>query len=123
MNERVMRLLIKLVGFVLMVVGIYFLAKNIVLTAGCSHSYYYFRSWCNISSKGTVVSLLGGIIALVFFRRQTGTLGWILIGISIVLVAISGALVWKATTLWYLFLAFTAFLGGYKMFASGNARF
>jgi len=118
-----MRLLIKLVGLVLMLVGIHFLAKNIVLTAGCSQTSYYFRSWCNISSKGTILALLSGIIALVFFPRQTGSLGWILIGISIVLVAISGVLVWKATTLWYLFLAFTALLSGYKMFTSGSARF
>jgi hypothetical protein len=118
-----MRLLTKLFGFVLMLLGIYFLSKNIVLTAGCSHAYYYFRSWCNISSKGTIITLLGGIISFLFFRRETGSLGWILIAISIVLVAISGILVWKATTLWYLFLAFTALFGGYKMFTSGSARF
>lgn len=118
-----MRLLTKFVGFVLMLAGIYFLAKNIVLTAGCSNAFYYFRSWCQISSKGTILAMLSGIISLLFFRRETGSLGWILIGLSIVLVAISGVLVWKATTLWYLFLAFTALFAGYKMMTSGNIRF
>lgn len=106
----------KLVGILLFVAGIYFLSQNIIFAT----TYPYYRS---IPAIGSVLSIIAGIIVLVFFRRETDNLGWILLGIGIVLVFLSGGVVLKPTSLWSFFVCFGALAVGYKLLNEGRVRF
>lgn len=113
-----MRLLIKLVGLALLLVGIYFLGQNIVFT---SHISRYW--WRDISAAGSVLSLITGIISLLFFRSATGSLGWVLVGLGIVLVFVSGNVILMPTSLWYFFLSFASLAAGLKLITTGRIDF
>ncbi|MEO8893159.1 MAG: hypothetical protein ABI417_16850 [Coleofasciculaceae cyanobacterium] len=113
-----MRLLIKLIGFILLLVGIYFLGQNIVFTSRVSPYW-----WRDISAAGSVLALTAGIISLVFFRGATGSLGWVLVGLGILLVFISGNVILMPTSLWYFFLAFASLTAGLKLITTGRIDF
>lgn len=101
----------KLIGIFLLIAEIYFLSQNIIAT-----TYPYYRS---IPAIGSVLSIIAGIIALVFFRRETDNLGWILLSIGIVLVFLSGGVILKPTSLWSFFVCFGALAVGYKLINEG----
>ena len=113
-----MRLLIKLIGFALLIVGIYFLGQNIVFTSRISPYW-----WRDISAAGSVLALTSGVISLVFFRRATGSLGWALVGLGILLVFVSGSVILMPTRLWYFFLAFASLTAGLKLITTGRIDF
>jgi hypothetical protein len=113
-----MRLLIKLVGLVLLLVGIYFLGQNIVFTTQVSPYW-----WRDISATGSVVALVAGLVSLLFFRRETGQFGWVLVGLGIVLVFLSGKVILRPTSLWYFFLSFAALVAGFKLIRTGRLDF
>lgn len=108
----------RLLGIIIFITGIYFLGQNIIF-ATTSFPYYY-RS---IPATGSVLSIIAGIISLIFFRRTTGNLGWILLGIGIVLVFLSGGVILRATSLWNFFVSFTALAVGCKLINEGRVRF
>ncbi|NET60378.1 MAG: hypothetical protein F6K47_30815 [Symploca sp. SIO2E6] len=110
-----MRFLIKLVGLALLLVGIYFLGQNIFFTTQVSPYW-----WRDISATGSVLAITGGIISLIFFRRTFGELSWILIGLGIILVFVSGRVILKPTSLWYLFLSFASLITGFKLILTGR---
>ncbi|MDY6784779.1 MAG: hypothetical protein SW833_19915 [Cyanobacteriota bacterium] len=110
-----MRFVNQLIGLVLILVGVYFLGQNIVFT---THSSPYW--WRDVSATGSVLSLVGGIIALIFFPRQTRGWAWILIALGIVLVFLSGSVLLKPTSLWYFFAAFASLIAGLKLFTTGQ---
>jgi hypothetical protein len=105
----------RLLGILLFIAGIYFLGKNIIFAT--TYFPYYYRS---LPSIGSVLSIISGIIALVFFRRATGNLGWILLGIGIVLVFLSGGVILRPTSLWSFFVSFAALAVGYKLVSEGR---
>ncbi len=113
-----MRLLIKLVGLALLLVGIYFLGQNIVFTSRISPYW-----WRDISAAGSVLALTAGVISLLFFRSATGSLGWVLVGLGIVLVFVNGNVILKPTSLWYFFLAFASLTAGLKLITTGRIDF
>lgn len=113
-----MRLLIKLIGLVLLLVGIYFLGQNIIFT---SHISRYW--WRDISAAGSVLALIAGVMSLIFFRSATGSLGWVLVGLGIVLVFVSGNVILMPTSLWYFFLAFASLTAGLKLITTGRIDF
>jgi hypothetical protein len=80
-----MRFFIKFIGLVFLLVGIYFLGQNIIFTTNVSPFW-----WRDLSAAGSVLALTAGIIFLVFFRRAVGQLGWVLVGLGIMLVFVSG---------------------------------
>ena len=71
----------RLLGIALLISGIYFLGQNIIFATGYSP---YF--WRDIPAAGSVLVIMGGIISLLFFPRQTGNFGWMLLSISAVLI-------------------------------------
>ncbi len=75
----------RLLGIALLILGIYFLGQNIIFA---THYSPYF--WRDIPAAGSVLAIMGGIISLLFFPRQTGNFGWMLLGIGTVLVFLSG---------------------------------
>jgi len=108
----------KLLGIGLLLVGLYLLGQNIIFV---THSYPY--GWYGIPASGSVLAIMGGVLSLLFFRSQTGNLGWILLGVGAVLVFLSGGIVLKPTSLWEFFIAFVALAGGFQLMTSGRIRF
>jgi hypothetical protein len=113
-----MRLLLKLVGLALLLVGIYFLGQNIIFTTQTA-AYW----WRDISAAGSVLAVTSGVVALLFFNRSAGGLGWVLVGLGILLVFISGGVVLKPTSLWTFFLAFVSLVAGLQLITTGKLRF
>jgi hypothetical protein len=102
----------KLLGVLLMLAGIYFLGQNIFFTT--FHSGFSY-GWRSIPAAGSVFTLLGGIFTLVFGRRSLHEVGWVLLGIGIVLVFVSGGVVLRPTSLWTFLLSFFLLAGGFKL--------
>ncbi|TVP60302.1 MAG: hypothetical protein EA343_17770 [Nodularia sp. (in: Bacteria)] len=112
------RLLIKLIGISLLFVGIYFFAQNIIFVTNY-HRFYYRR----IPSTISVVAIMSGIFSLLFFRRETGNLGWFFLAIGLVLVFLSGGVIFRSTSLWNLLVALGALTSGYQLLNTGKLRF
>jgi hypothetical protein len=106
-------ILTKLIGLALLLVGIYFLGQNIIFT---THTSPYW--WRDIPAGGSVIALLAGILILMFAGSSTRQTGWILIGLGIVLVFLSGGVVLKPTSLWTFFASFVSIIGGYRLITS-----
>ncbi|MBD2598438.1 hypothetical protein BCD64_20795 [Nostoc sp. MBR 210] len=112
------RLFIKLIGLILLFVGLYFFGQNIIFV---SRSYSFF--YRSAPATGSVIAIMAGIFSLVFFPRQTGNFGWILLGLGIVLVFLSGGVILRPTSLWSFCVAFTALATGYKLLSQGRINF
>ncbi|NJO41839.1 MAG: hypothetical protein HC769_34080 [Cyanobacteria bacterium CRU_2_1] len=105
-----MRFLTTLIGLALVLVGIYFLGQNILFTTQVAPYW-----WRDIPAAGSVLALLSGILVLLFGRRGTREAGWILVGLGIILVFLSGGVILRPTSLWTFFLALAAIGGGYQL--------
>ncbi|MEH2145527.1 hypothetical protein [Nostoc sp.] len=112
------RLLIKLIGLILLFIGLYFFGQNIIFVSS-----YYSYFYGILPATASVLATMTGVFALVFFRRETGNLGWIFLGIGIVLVFLSGGVILKPTSLWNFIIAFTALATGYKLLNQGRINF
>ncbi|MEH2181807.1 hypothetical protein [Nostoc sp.] len=112
------RLLIKLIGLILLLTGLYFFGQNIIFVSG--YYSYFYRS---LPATASVLATMIGIFALIFFQRETGNLGWIFLGISIVLVFLSGGVILMPTSLWNFIIAFTTLASGYKLLNEGRINF
>ncbi len=108
----------QLFGLLLLLAGMYFLGQNIVFS-----TYYSPYFWRNLPALGSVLAIMGGVTSLLFFRRQTGGLGWGLLIFGIVLVFLSGGVVLKPTSLWSFMIAFAALISGFKLMTEGRLRF
>ena len=103
----------KLVGFALLIAGVYFLSSNIIL-GNC-----WLR---DIRATGSVLAFAGGVLALTF-SRETSNVGWLSVTVGIVLSFASGCIHIAPTTVWYFFLAFVSLSAGYQMYTTGRLRF
>ena len=110
-----MRLLTKLAGLVLLVVGVYFVGQNIIFTTQVSRFW-----WSDISAAGAVLAITTGIISLLFFRHIIGDLGWGLVVLGILLIFVSGRVVLLPTSLWYFFLSFVSLIAGFRLITTGR---
>ncbi|MEA5564156.1 MULTISPECIES: LiaF transmembrane domain-containing protein [unclassified Anabaena] len=111
------RLLIKAIGLILLFTGIYFLAQNVIFVSG----YYSFSQ--RLPATASVLAIMAGALSLIFFRRETGNFGWVLLGIGFLLVFLSGGIFFKSISLWNLFLAFAALAVGFKLLTRGRIDF
>ncbi|HEY9874737.1 MAG TPA: hypothetical protein V6D12_14965 [Candidatus Obscuribacterales bacterium] len=107
----------KLLGILLIIVGMYFLGQNIMFA-----TYYYPGVWRDIPAVGSVVAIMAGVISLLFFQDQVGSFGWILLLGGVVLIFLSGAVILKPTSLWNFFISFAALAGGYQLISQGRLR-
>jgi hypothetical protein len=112
-----MRILYFLLGLGLMVLGIYFLGKNILFT---THAYPW---WRGIAADISVLSLCIGTFMLVFLRGEAKSLGWIAVGIGIVCVFVSSRAVLNPTSLWQFLVAFASMSFGYKLMTTQRSPF
>jgi hypothetical protein len=106
---------IKITGLVLLLVCIYYLGQNIIF-ASRYHEYFFI----SIPATGSMLSLIGGIFTLIFFPKHTDNLGWVLMGIAMVLALLSGGVIFQTTSLWNFFVAFSALSVGYKLLDEGR---
>lgn len=113
-----MQLVNKLIGLILLVASIYFLGKNIIFTTRTS---VYW--WRDVSAAGSVISIIAGLTSLIFFPRSIGKLSWILVGLGIILVFVSGRVILLPTSLWYFFLALAAMVAGLQLLRVGRLQF
>lgn len=115
---NMIRLLIKLIGLCLLFTGLYFFGQNIIFASG--YYSYFYRS---LPATGSVLAIMAGVLTLIFYRRETGKLGWIFLAIGIVLGLFSGGVILRPTSLWNFVIAFTAFAAGYKLLSEGRINF
>ena len=108
----------QLFGIALLLAGLYFLGQNIVFS-----TYFSPYFWHNLPAIGSVLAIMGGVISLLFYRRQTGSFGWVLLIFGVVLVFLSGGVFLKPTSLWNFLIAFTALVSGFKLLTEGRLRF
>jgi uncharacterized membrane protein HdeD (DUF308 family) len=111
-----MRLLIQLIGLALMLLGIYFLGKNIFFTTNVSPYW-----WRGIAADASIFLLVGGIFLLVFmplgFMKQ---LGWVFVAGGIVCIFISSRAILNPTSLWQFFVSIISMTFGYRLLATGR---
>lgn len=106
-------ILTRLIGFALMMAGIFFLSSSIII-GGC---------WLvHIPALASVLFGVAGVLTLTFLR-PIRNLGWILITIGIVLAFASGCIFITPISLFSFLLAFLCLSIGYQLFTSGRIRF
>ncbi|NJL49410.1 MAG: hypothetical protein HC929_20650 [Leptolyngbyaceae cyanobacterium SM2_5_2] len=104
-----MRFLSYILGLALILVGLYFLGKNIIFT---THAYPWWRS---VAADLSVISLCIGVFALVFLPSSAKALGWVAVAFGVVCVFASSRAILNPTSLWQFFVSLTAMGFGYKM--------
>jgi hypothetical protein len=112
------RFLLRIVGFGLLILGIYWLGQNIFFT---TNAYPYW--WRGISADISVLSLTLGVIMLCFFPGSMKNLGWIAVSVGILAVFISSRAILNPTSLWEFFRSLMCIGCGYKMFTTGYSPF
>jgi len=112
-----MRLLTRLLGLILILLGIYFIGQNIFFTTQMSPYW-----WRDISAAGSVISIIAGLIMTIYFSQELGNVGWILVILGILLVFVSGRVILRPTSLWYFFLSFTSLIAGFSLLRTGRVR-
>jgi uncharacterized membrane protein YqhA len=113
-----MRFLLRLIGFGLLILGIYFLSQNIFFT---TNPYPYW--WRGIAADTSVLALISGVLMLVFLPTDSKNLGWILVAIGIILVFLSSKAILNPTSLWQFLLSFSSIAVGYQMLTTGRSPF
>jgi hypothetical protein len=113
-----MKDLIKIIGFCFLVGGIYVLGQDIIFT---SRSTLYW--WTGVAADASVISLMAGVLILVFFPKGAKSLGWIGVTVGIILVFLSSRVVLNPVSLWNFFLSFLLIASGYKMMTTGRLPF
>jgi hypothetical protein len=106
-----------LLGLALIVLGIYFLGKNIIFTT------YAYPWWRGIAADMSVISLCIGVFALVFLPPSLRSLGWVAVAFGIVCVFASSRAILNPTSLWQFFLSLMAMGFGYKLLSRRRALF
>lgn len=86
-------------------------------------TYYSPFFWRNLPAFGSVIAVMGGIVSLIIYPRQTGNFGWVLLGAGVILVFLSGGVFLKPTSLWNFLVAFSAIVVGYKLLMARRFRF
>ncbi|AFY69674.1 hypothetical protein Pse7367_1382 [Thalassoporum mexicanum PCC 7367] len=99
----------KLLGLGLLIVGMYFLSRNIIFTIG--YGQYW---WVDLSAAFSVITAIIGVTCI-FFLKGLADFGWWLIGLSIIFVYFSSGVILRPTSLWTFLVAFACFMAGFKL--------
>jgi hypothetical protein len=110
-----MRFLLRVLGFGLLILGIYFLGRDIVFT---TNVYPYW--WRGIAADTSILSLMAGVLLLVFLPRDAKSLGWIPVIVGVILVFLSSRAILNPISLWQFFLSFLLMAGGYQLLITGR---
>jgi uncharacterized membrane protein YqhA len=110
-----MKFLLKLIGLVLLLAGVYFLGQNIYFT---NNVYPYW--WRGIAADFSILSLSLGILMLFVLPRQDKALGWVVLGFGVFLIFLSSRAILNPTSLWQFCLSMGSFVSGYQLFTTGR---
>ncbi|ASC69474.1 hypothetical protein XM38_004010 [Halomicronema hongdechloris C2206] len=111
-----MRFLMQLIGLALMLLGIYFLGKNIFFTTNVSPYW-----WRGIAADASIFLLVGGIFLLILMPLGfLKNLGWVLVAAGILCIFVSSRAILNPTSLWQLFLSMISMTVGYRLLATGR---
>jgi hypothetical protein len=110
-----MNMLSRFIGLVLVLLAIYLLGQNIYFT---TNVYPYW--WRGIAADASVLFLTAGIILLFFLPSFGKFLGWIALGVGILLVFLSSRAILNPTSLWQFCLSIASFVGGYQLITTGR---
>lgn len=108
-------MLSRFIGLVLILLAIYLLGQNIYFT---TNVYPYW--WRGIAADGSILFLTAGIVLLFFLPGFGKSLGWIALGMGILLVFFSSRAILNPTSLWQFCLATASFAGGYQLITTGR---
>lgn len=112
------KVLLKLIGLMLILLGIYFLGKNIFFT---TNPYPYW--WRGITADASILALVSGVVLLFALPKDIRDLGWLPIIIGIILVFASSRAILRPTSLWQFLLSIFATVSGYRMLVTGRSPF
>jgi len=113
-----MKFLIQLFGLALMLLGVYFLGKNIFFTTNVSPYW-----WRGIAADASILLLCAGIFLIIFMPLGLmKQLGWMFIAGGIVCIFLSSRAILSPTSLWQFFLAMVSMTFGYRLFSTGRLQ-
>ncbi|AFY65134.1 hypothetical protein [Geitlerinema sp. PCC 7407] len=110
-----MRLLVQLLGFGLMLLGLYYLGKNIFFTTSVSPYW-----WRGIAADLSVLSLTFGVAMLAILPRSAKTLGFVCIAFGILMVIVSSRAILTPMSLWQFVISLGSFVFGFRMMLTGR---
>ncbi|WP_036486763.1 hypothetical protein [Myxosarcina sp. GI1] len=110
-----MRLLIRLTGLALLLLGIYYLGQNIYFS---TNPYPYW--WRGIAADASILFLTTGILMFFALPSRDKVLSGIAIAIGILLIFASSRAILNPTSLWQFVLSLASFIGGYQLFTTGR---
>jgi hypothetical protein len=105
----------RLLGFILLLVGLFLLGQNIQFT---TNVFPYW--WRGIAADGSILFLTLGILMLFFLPRHNKSLGWIALGIGILLIFLSSRAILNPTSLFEFVISLASFVAGYQLFSTGR---
>ena len=110
-----MKLIVRLIGLGLLLVGTYFLGKNIYFS---TNPYPYW--WRGVAADGSILSLTIGVLLFFILPRSNKDLSILAIAIGILLIFASSKATLKPTSLWQFVISLASFIGGYQLFVNGR---
>ncbi len=113
-----MKNLTKLLGFALMIIGLYYLGKDIMFTTRYSHGFFG-----GIAALSTVLTLIGGALMLLYAPKEMKNIGWATVAVGVVLVFAGSRAVLNLVSLWQFFVAFLCMSGGYKLITNESSKY
>jgi len=110
-----MRLILRLIGFALLLLGLYFLGKNIYFS---TNPYPYW--WRGIAADGSIILLTLGVVTFFVTPVRDKLVSGIIIALGILLIFASSQAILNPTSLWQFVLSLASFIGGYQLFTTGR---
>lgn len=105
--------LIRLLGVLLFMLGIYLFVRDISIVNECQSLFCY--EWQNLAASGSVIACMGGVLSVFVFQRRTTTLGWLLLSLGVLLVYLSGGMLLKPIGMLTFIASFTAMAYGHQL--------
>ncbi len=110
-----MKFLFQLLGFALILFGVYQLGSNIIFTTNPSPYW-----WRGVSADLSVLSLTLGVAGFMMLPKSVRDFSWILVIFGIIFVVFSSTAILNPTTLWQFFLSVASMIGGFKLLTDRN---
>ena len=110
-----MKFIFQLIGIALILLGVYFLGRNIIFTTNVSP---YF--WRGIAADLSVLAVTAGVIGLFILPQTAKLFAWIFIIFGIICVFYSSRAILQPTSLWQYFISIISMMSGFKLLTDRN---
>jgi len=115
--NKEMENMLRLIGLGLVLVGTYYLGRNIIFTTDV------YPWWRGIAADASILALVSGSVLLFTLPRGLRSFGWLLILAGIVLVFMSSRAILNPTSLWEFFISVVSIVAGYRMLTARRSIF